>query len=169
MSAVIDFLQGVGCTHQGYTLADVLAFDDMALEYNHQYIQWLFPLDKPSGSNRLAPILTAEDIQFAQADDIIQENLIKAFNTLLNFWGIDEIDGEFCLRQNAIEKHKLWLTRHNHNQLRISRVIRSLGLLGQEKLAMKFQYFVIKSAYESQKVSESTMQYWLDAYRLINE
>ena len=33
-------------------------------------------------------------------------------------------------------------------------MIRSLGLLGQIQLAKDFQYFVIKTAYDSQKVSE---------------
>ena len=44
------FLTGIGRDHRGRSLAEVLAFDDSALEQHHDYIQWLFPLPEATGS-----------------------------------------------------------------------------------------------------------------------
>lgn len=164
MSQITQFLQRKVSDNKGRQLADIWAFSDFQLEHTHNYIQWLFPIDKPSANNRYAPVLTENDIELCRQDMRIQENLIFSFNMMLKFWGIERQDCQFILIANQPQNHKLWLTRYNHNQLRISRVIRSLGLLGQIQLAKDFQYFVIKTAYDSQKVSEETMQNWLIAF-----
>ena len=164
MSQITQFLQRKVSDNKGRQLADIWAFSDFQLEHTHNYIQWLFPIDKPSANNRYAPVLTENDIELCRQDMRIQENLIFSFNMMLKFWGIERQDCQFILIANQPQNHKLWLTRYNYNQLRISRVIRSLGLLGQIQLAKDFQYFVIKTAYDSQKVSEETMQNWLIAF-----
>ena len=164
MSQITQFLQRKVSDNKGRQLADIWAFSDFQLEHTHNYIQWLFPIDKPSANNRYAPVLTENDIELCRQDMRIQENLIFSFNMMLKFWGIERQDCQFILIANQPQNHKLWLTRYNHNKLRISRVIRSLGLLGQIQLAKDFQYFVIKTAYDSQKVSEETMQNWLIAF-----
>lgn len=164
MSQITQFLQRKVSDNKGRQLADIWAFSDFQLEHTHNYIQWLFPIDKPSANNRYAPVLTENDIELCRQDMRIQENLIFSFNMMLKFWGIERQNCQFILIANQPQNHKLWLTCYNHNQLRISRVIRSLGLLGQIQLAKDFQYFVIKTAYDSQKVSEETMQNWLIAF-----
>ena len=45
---IIEFLTDNETTAEGLTLDVVLAMSDEELENNHQYIQWLFPLNEPS-------------------------------------------------------------------------------------------------------------------------
>ena len=47
---IVGFLEGKTPDHRGRTLSMVLAFSDERAEQTHDYIQWLFPLDEPSGS-----------------------------------------------------------------------------------------------------------------------
>ena len=55
---IVTFLEGEGPDDRGRSLFDVLAFDDAALERNHDFIQWLFPLPEPSSAVPDAPVLT---------------------------------------------------------------------------------------------------------------
>jgi hypothetical protein len=40
-----------GRDSEGRTLDEILSWDDQELEFCHDYIQWLFPNDVPSGVN----------------------------------------------------------------------------------------------------------------------
>jgi len=59
--SVCDFLEG-GFDFKNRSVREILAKDDDWLESTHDYIQWLFPLDVKSFSNRNAPVLMIDDI-----------------------------------------------------------------------------------------------------------
>ena len=104
------------------------------LEEVHDYIQWLFPLDKPSSANQYAPILTSTDIHvFAQGADL-RERLVQSLRTMLNFYGLT-LEGTLesptvLLGPTFPSRAAEWLRPYNHNFLRLTRILRSLWLLG---------------------------------------
>lgn len=66
MSQLTDFLEGKAPDHKGRLLSDLWQLDHFNLEYLHDYIQWLFPMDSVSRSNKHAPVLTLTDREYCQ-------------------------------------------------------------------------------------------------------
>ena len=121
------FLTGKGRDHRGRSLAEVLAFDDSALEQHHDYIQWLFPLPEASQFSMSAPVLSREDIATIRSDSEARANLLRARDRMLAFY-----------RDN----HH-WLVPINHNHLRITRIIRCLALCAGETEAKGFHAAIL--------------------------
>src|SRR5580704_6985905 len=86
-SAIIAFYTGGGRDRRGHTLNDILTWDDDTLEFVHDYIQWLFPLNERSMFNDAAPILTTADIEAFRDDPALRQNLHRSFVRILAFYG----------------------------------------------------------------------------------
>ena len=54
---IINFLEGTGVARDGLTLSQIWAFPDDEIERNHVFIQWMFPTDLLSASNKSGPVL----------------------------------------------------------------------------------------------------------------
>lgn len=141
-TALVAFYRGSGRNHRGRLLSDIHEFDFDELEFHHDYIQWLFPLPEPSGANASAPLLSKEDIASFKSDESLRKALLQSFEMMLHFYGLDLVDGaanvDVVRDTNVNERSVLWLTRGNHNFLRISRMLRSLTLLGCSRYAAAF-------------------------------
>ena len=122
-SILRDFLEGIGIDHRGRRLDDVLAFDDIKAEQTHDFIQWLFPLDEVSRSVSGAPVLSQADIQLIHTNSDAQANIRRSAVWFLGF----------------LERSDHWRTKYNHNHLRITRVVKSLRLLTDDKEADEFK------------------------------
>jgi hypothetical protein len=122
-SILRDFLEGIGIDHRGRRLDDVLSFDDIKAEQTHDFIQWLFPLDEISRAISGAPILSQTDIQLIHTNSVAQTNIRRSAAWFLGF----------------LERSNQWRTKYNHNHLRITRVIKSLRLLTDDKKADEFK------------------------------
>ena len=120
---IVGFLEGKTPDHLGRILAMLLQQTDYQAETNHDYIQWLFPLDEPSRSVNGVPILTDLDIDEIRQSSLAQANLAKSARWFLGF----------------LERNDHWITKYNHNHLRITRVIKSLRLLASDKAADEFK------------------------------
>lgn len=114
---------------EGRTLDEILKFDDRSLEYHHDFIQVLFPLPERSPVNPAAPLITKSVQQAFEQDDKLREQLFKAFKRLANFYAFD-VSGPKESPTLTPKKHfkrlasETWLTRMDHNHLRITRIIR---------------------------------------------
>jgi hypothetical protein len=108
-------------------------WSDEDLERTHDYIQWMFPLAEPSGFNVDAPILDAGAISRFQSEPSLRGHLQTSLIRMLSFYGL-EIHGTIPLSvtraPNFAERAENWLTPSNHNHLRITRILKSLKLLG---------------------------------------
>ncbi|MBJ6125055.1 opioid growth factor receptor-related protein [Microvirga splendida] len=142
------FLAGVGRDGRGRSVADVLAFSDDELEAVHDYIQWLFPLPTRSAAQPHSPVLTQAEIEAIRADPRSIESLKKATERMLQFYR---------------ETH-WWLTAHDHNHLRITRILHSLRLLVGPIEARAF-YGVIISLHEAAgaPINTRSLHYWAEA------
>jgi Opioid growth factor receptor (OGFr) conserved region len=166
MSRLVDFYRGVKTDIEGRLLMDVLAWPDDDLEEVHDFIQWLFPLPEPSQYNSDAPLLTNEDIAAFKSDPVLQANLMKSFERILAFFGLALSDGKVVVGQNFTARVADAWASPNHNWLRISRIFRSLTLLGMEAHAQAL-YEWLGATYTSREfpISADTIRYWTEAVR----
>ncbi|XP_077146056.1 opioid growth factor receptor-like protein 1 isoform X1 [Ranitomeya variabilis] len=102
------------------------------LEHNHTYIQWLFPL-REQGLNFYAKELTSYEIEeFKKTKEAIKR-FISAYKMMLDFFGLKLVD-----KNGTVSRATNWqdrfqhLNESQHNYLRITRILKSLGELGYE-------------------------------------
>jgi opioid growth factor receptor-like protein len=170
-SAIVDFYRGAGVDHRGRLLDDILRWDDQALEAVHDYIQWLFPLDEPSMFNRDAPLLSAADCEAFRRDAALTTNLRRAFDRMLAFYGFQSTQNGAVVRVDRSShwsrRSAVWLNPGNHNHLRLTRILKSLMLLGQPRLARALYERLGEEAERagSGRISAATLRYWQDAVR----
>ncbi|KAG8444888.1 hypothetical protein GDO86_009879 [Hymenochirus boettgeri] len=106
------------------------------LEHNHTYIQWLFPL-REQGLNFYAKELTSYEIEeFKKTKEAIKR-FILAYKMMLDFFGIQLINknGNVSRATNWKERFQ-HLNESQHNYLRITRILKSLGELGYENFKL---------------------------------
>jgi len=142
------YLAGAGRDGRGRSIEDVLAFSDRELESIHDYVQWLFPLPTRSGAQPGAPVLTADEIEAVRADRQATDNLRRAAERMLRFYG----------------STTWWLTAHDHNHLRITRIIRSLRLLAGPEEARSFHRAVLAlQDAAGAPVNPESLRFWREA------
>jgi hypothetical protein len=147
-SRLLAFLGGEGTDGAGRTLDAVLAFDDRALEQRHDFIQWLYPLPERSGANPDAPILTDEDIAAIRSDPRLQRAVERSLERMSAFYA----------------RNAHWLRSHDHNHLRITRIIRSVGLLLGPEPAERFYNLVSdREAGAGHPVATGNKRFWREA------
>jgi len=168
---IIAFYSVTEPDHRGRYLHEIQKWPDDQLEAVHDYIQWLFPLPEPSGFNLAAPVLNRESIQEFRARPDLQDKLRVSFLRLMSFYGLEAHKGEqiaVTRAPNFATKATVWLSRGNHNHLRITRILRCLSLLGLEAEA-KALFHCLSEIYEDEQkkpmpaISDRTMLYWREA------
>src|SRR5438552_8228404 len=151
MSRLLDFYRGQGPDAEGRFLKEIWTWSDDDLEAVHDFIQWLFPLPEPSQFNPDAPILSTDDIRTFRGDPQLQARLQRSFERILRFLGLSlAADGKVVQGDNfAARAPDVW-EYPNHNWLRITRILRSLTLLGLETQARAL-YDCLSEMYSSRK------------------
>lgn len=164
MSRLLDFYRGLKTDTEGRHLKDILARPDDDLEEVHDFIQWLFPLQEPSQYNRDAPLLTNQDIAAFRSDPVLQANLMRSFERILAFLGLALSDGKVVEGKNFKARVPDAWASLNHNWLRITRILRSLTLLGMATQAQAF-YERLDAIYTSRTfpIPADTFRYWAEA------
>ena len=129
-------------------LGDIWNFTNEEIEYNHDFIQLVFPLNKPSNAvfNNLY-LKSALEIDMLKQDDLVQENLLRSRNWFINF----------------LKNNNQWKSYSDHNQLRITRVIECLRLLISDKEANNFYSEILDIVGQYPKINATTLKFWKDA------
>lgn len=161
---LIEFYCGEGRDHKGRCLEDIWALSPFWLEHTHDYIQWLFPIPEAGRFNAFAPLLTPTVQAAFERSDVMRQHQQRSLEVMLDFFGPAR-DGSYIVAQPtlAIQTH-IWLKAGGHNHLRITRMIRSLALCHQPDLARTFQQAVIEIGTQQGVVSETSVQYWREAF-----
>ncbi len=164
MSALLRFYKGEAADNRGRTLAEIQAWDDARLEAVHDFVQWLFPLPERSAFNASAPLLTAEDIATFRTDPKLRKALQDLFGRMLRFYGFefDEPPPTIRLAPDGADRRRQWLTPGNHNFLRITRILRSLHLLGLHEHANAFLTALLELSRtpHGRVIPPTTQDYW---------
>ncbi|XP_053106032.1 opioid growth factor receptor [Hemicordylus capensis] len=143
--------------------------DYATLEENHSYIQWLFPL-REQGMNWRARLLTRAEIQAFRKSKQVMRRFIQAYKLMLGFYGIEMIDeetGELRRAENWSERFQN-LNRYNHNNLRITRILKCLGEMGYEHYQVHLVKFFLRETLVHQKlprVLQSALDYFMFTVR----
>ena len=146
--AITACLEGEGPDGQGRTLFEVLAMDNVAVERNHDFIQWLFPLREPSRAVPDAPVLTDAEVEAIKNSGMAQYALAAA---------TDRMDAFYRATHD-------WLMPNDHNHLRITRIIRSLRLLVGDEQADAFRDAILSRVQTTRApVSARSRGYWTTA------
>ena len=148
MTFVLGFLSNQDRNASGWLLTDIWKFNDTQIENTHTFIQWVFPTNEASRAVPGSPFLDEEEIVEIQNSEPAKQNLSKSADWYFNF-----------LRRNSF-----WRKPHDHNHLRITRVIKSLRLLCGDDEAdyFKEQFWQLLGTDISQ-IPSKTIDYWEDA------
>ena len=143
-----NFLTLKGKDFKGRTLEDIWSFSDKEIETTHDFIQIVFPLAKPSQSVFHGYYLdTKEKVNRIKNNEDAKYNIVKSSKWFLSF----------------LKRNMYWNTRHDHNQLRITRVIEYLRLLVSKEEAESFYFDVIELIKHDNQVNERTLEFWKNA------
>jgi hypothetical protein len=168
---LLRFYSGAEPDSRGRRLTEVQNWSDEELERNHDYIQWLFPLDEPSGFNVNAPILDASTVHEFDSREELRRNLRTSLLRMLSFYGMELLHSHppRVVRAASFAERSLnWMTPSNHNHLRMTRILKSLRLLGLEAEAVALfeclaDIYREEAAKADRGISEETLQFWWSA------
>ncbi len=151
MSAVLAFYGG-GVGVGGQTLAGILAMDDAQIEAAPDAIAALFPLPEATALHPAAALLTDEDIAAFHDRPDLQAALEKSLARLRAFYGLPA----------GKARQVVWLTPGNPHHARLSRILRSLHLLGleHEALALLRDLEALYKAGAGALIGAETLAYW---------
>ncbi|EMF10413.1 uncharacterized protein SEPMUDRAFT_49639 [Sphaerulina musiva SO2202] len=160
---VVRFYSSGARDDEGRDLDDILKSSDEALEQCHDYIQLIFPLPERSPYNPGAPILSKEIRDAFLGNEHLRKQLSRAFARMASFYAFDvsgdpldpALKPKDCFHRLSAQT---WRTRMDHNHLRITRIIRSMRILGLENAASNFYSALV--ANENGVVAKSSLMYW---------
>jgi hypothetical protein len=144
-NSILSFFEG-GRDLLGRSHAEILALDDGALEARHDYIQWLFPLTEASRAVPGSPVLTEDDVAQLRESATAQQRMGDAAARMRLFY----------------ERTSDWLAPFDHNQLRITRIIRSLRLICGDAPANAFRDFALAQV-AATPVNARSRQFWRES------
>jgi hypothetical protein len=165
---VRHFLSRDGLDSCGRSLENILAWSDDELEFHHDFIQWLFPLETSSRANSDAPVLTRLECSELGQDRNVRAGLRDGFKRMLRFYGLEWRGTEIIKSTNWDARCSNWAWTPTHNDLRITRILHSLSLFGLSVEALAFLRFLENMVQENSLNSSrrATLTYWQNAVKL---
>ena len=156
---------------EGRTLGSILAWDDRKLEDCHNYIQWLFPLPERSSMSYSAPIINHTTFNAFRGRPELRDRMHDSLRRICRFYGFD-FQASNDLKDFRIERFEdrkfetraqNWVKGFTHNHLRITRIIRSLRVLGLEAEATAF-FRAVEDVYNTTgRIGARSLLYWTRA------
>jgi hypothetical protein len=136
MSDVVEFYSGRKKDWSGRSIEEMWSYSLEQLEDIHSYIQWLFPLRTPGVAP--AALIDDETVAAFRGQPELRDRLLKSFDVMLNFYGLRRQGDEVVRAETFSKRARNWLTRGNHNFLRITRILTCLRELGLETWSRAF-------------------------------
>ena len=143
-----NFLTLKGKDFKGRTLQDIWSFSDSEIERKHDFIQIVFPLNKPSQAVFHGYYLDNQDlVSQIKGNKEVTINILRSSRWFFSF----------------LERNMHWNAKLDHNQLRITRVIECLRLLVSDEEADNFYKNVLELIKDNNQVSKKTLNFWKNA------
>lgn len=143
---ILAFLEHRGLDYQHRSLKDVWSFSDNQIERTHDFIQWVFPTTEPSQNVNGSPVLSGGELKLVVNSDSARASVLKSSEWFLNF----------------LTRNKSWTRGRDHNHLRITRMLRSLKLIGETTTAENHYAAVVSilEGIEQYKSVEEALTFW---------
>ncbi len=168
---IVAFYTSECADSEGRMIEEIWAWDYQRLEYVHNFIQWLFPLKHRSSVNQNAPLVNDRVIEAFTTNEQLRARLRKSLDLMLTFYGlqcVERADGNVLIAESDEyeERKPNWISPGNHNFLRLTRILVSLGLLGLEQHARAL-FKCLDRIYkqESRSIGNTTYSFWKNAIR----
>ena len=143
-----DFLTLKGKDFKERTLQDIWSFSDSEIERRHDFIQIIFPLNKPSQAVFHRYYLDNQDlVSQIKGNKEVTINILRSSRWFFSF----------------LERNMHWNAKLDHNQLRITRVIECLRLLVSDEEADNFYNNVLELIKDTNQVNKKTLNFWKNA------
>lgn len=164
-NSICNYLGYGGMDHRRCTLDQALAWNDETLENTHDFIQWWFPLTEPSAFNSHAPVASRVEFEELEGNERVRAGVERAMHRMLGFYGLrQEASGEIRKSEEWDQRSQNWAFRQTHNDLRITRILKSLCLLGHrshaEALLVALEV-ILKE--ERDQSNQAPLCYWREA------
>jgi hypothetical protein len=143
------------------------------LERHHGYIQWLFPIHAHGVTFESQP-LQAHERKAIAADAALIERLLANYELMLDFYGFrlaDRNTGVLELAEHHNERFSN-LVGHPHNYLRITRILKCLGLHDLRQHQSCFMAKVLEVVLwdgKLRRAASSATDYWLGALLSVDD
>lgn len=131
------------------TLGVILSQPNHWLESSHDYIQWLFPIRKPSKFAPDAPQLSDKDLRVLEADEnhgLHAKKMLRSLDRMLTFYGLlrGQVGGKVVVQMmTPFRPEVAWWMAGDHNALRLMRIITSLRIFSLNKYADAVRHFLL--------------------------
>ena len=137
-TSIVDFYSGRFKHPSGRTIEGVLEMDDDALEAAHDVIQYLFPLTERSQCQPHSPVLSRAEVEEFRSSKELKVMLSASLGRMLKFYGLsvvmDAVGPVVWRGPGWDERSPNWLQKGDHNHLRLTRMVKSLKLLGTMRM-----------------------------------
>jgi hypothetical protein len=144
------------------TLDEIIRWDDKEIENSHNIIQWLFPLDKPSLNVANTPVMTGHEIEEFRRDPELRNGVLRSLARMLRFYGLRMATPDMVIvKGKDFDQKSGWIYPRNHNYKRITRILKSLRLLGFEAEA-RCLYAALEEIYKTHQryIGHDVFAYW---------
>jgi hypothetical protein len=162
LEKIVSFYKGEVVHPDRLTLDAIIKWDDKEIENSHNVIQWLFPLDKPSLNVANTPVITEKEIEYFRSDPELRNALLRSLARMLRFYGLRMVTPDMAIvKGKDFDRKSGWIYPRNHNYKRITRILKSLRLLGFEVEA-KCLYKALEDIYKSHDryIGHDVFEYW---------
>lgn len=140
------------------------------LEAHHGYIQWLFPIDE-RGMNWSSVALHEKEAMAIRETPELQKRVITSYRMMLDFYGlvlVNEQTGEVARNQVHYKARLKHLNHSFHNYLRITRILKCLGLVGLEHYKRPFLHHMALEIFKEKTLDnagDSCVRFWVPTLR----
>lgn len=167
MSELLLFYYGSHPDHRGRMLAEIIRQDNDWWESAHDFIQWLFPLAELSRASVHAPLVDRRTVEAFHSDELLHQHMRAAVGRMLAFLGLSFDGRTLATAGDWPQRKSVWFTEQGHNSLRITRMLKSMCLLGlrQDAHALHAGLQALCDAHDDCRVSGESRQYWRDAVK----
>ena len=157
MSPIIRFYQNENINECSHKLSTILSASNKWLEFTHDYIQWMFPLDEKSRCNINAPVLADSDIYEFNSNRLIRINFNSSIYKFIDFLGLRYNPNDQTFAISNVNQIYTWYGI-NHNSMRITRFIASMSMFGFSDIANDVFSFM-----KTYNEDHHSINYWEDA------
>lgn len=161
---LINFFVCNGADDRGRSLSQILVKSDEWLDITHDYIQWLFPLSEKSGANPNAPLIDVNLASLFGFNETARSNILLGLDRMLSFYGLQRNEKTISKGENWHLRKEIWFVTPTHNDLRITRMLKSMSILGFGDYAQAFLEALLKLSNEPDcGFSSDAIAYWKSA------
>jgi len=111
------------------------------LEENNNYMEWLFPIYGSAGINPNTQPLSMQEADLIKSNVQSSIRVVKSYKLMLNFLGMklaNDLTGEVTREQDIWKARYCQINTRSNNNIKITRMLKSLGQLGFERYQKAF-------------------------------